>query len=323
MLFGLGFRGLCTRGQGLSDHEACERRLIRLREIMLNLKIAILAPPLDEKSAGIVALHRLYAELKIVDPETILLLYLGIGNNFSVALPDAKNIPPEELKSYYPETIFVVPEVLCASRLKDLRVARYYLNRIGAIAPAEADLENEFAITFHEGYCDRPFFYLPQYLGKFDIPDNFQSMQNSRIINCTYFGKSTGRYEEVSPLPTSILITRSWPESSDQYKQLLNISDYFFSFDALSSSNVDALMSGNKLVILDFFPNDESFFRKNFPDQPYLTAENYSSQEALDEYAERCNQWFQGLRETRNNFSILVDILHDSMTQFFSKDHKN
>lgn len=151
-----------------------------------------------------IALNRLYAELKIINPETILLLYFGIGNNFSVALSDSENISPEELKPYYPDTIFAVPEVLCASRLKDLRVARYYLNRIGAIAPAEADLENEFAITFHEGYCDLPFFYLPQYLGKFDIPDNFRSTQNSRIINCTNFGRGTGRYEEISPLPISL-----------------------------------------------------------------------------------------------------------------------
>ena len=290
---------------------------------MVKLKIAILAPPLDDKSAGIIALHRLYAELKIIDPETILLLYFGIGNNFSVALSDSKNISPEELKSYYPETIFVVPEVLCASRLKDLRVARYYLNRLGAIAPAEADLENEFAIAFHEGYCSWPFFYLPQYLGKPNIPDNFQSIQDQpRIINSTYFGKSTGRYTTASPLPTSILITRTWPESPSHYSQLLKISDYFFSFDALSSCNIDAVMSGNKVVLLDFFPNDELYFQTNFPDQPYLTTENYSSQEALDHYVDKCNQWFQGLRETRDNFSILVDILHNSLTQFFSKGHK-
>ena len=280
--------------------------------------IAVLAPPLDTKSGGIVCLHKLYTELRFIDPRTKLLLYKGIGNQFLVEVSESKFVVPEELNNYFPNTIFIVPEVLCGSRLMGLRIARYYLNKLGAVAPAKADVKTEFAITFNTAYCPKPFFYLPQFLGKPEIPDSFRSaIQSSKPINCTYYGKNAGRYENAIALPSSILITRSWPENPDHYLELLRLSEYFFSFDSVSSSNSDALLLGNKVVLLDFHPNTESIFNKIAPEQPYLTAENYASPEALEQYVEKCDQWLQGLRETKNNFDILVEILHESLNKFF------
>lgn len=46
---------------------------------------------------------------------------------------------------------------------------------------------------------------------------------------------------------------------------------------------------------------------------------NISSQEALVDYIDKCNQC---LGETRDNFRILLENLHNSLTQFFSTGNK-
>lgn len=282
------------------------------------MTIAVLAPAFTDKSAGILALYNLYESLAKLDNKTQIIKYRGIGDQFEIELSSGAFIEPESLQELSSNTIFVVPEVLCASRLQNLRIARYYLNRLGAIAPAKADRSKEFAITFNIEYSGLPCFYLPQYLSGLDIPQDFMILKKGpRPINATYYGKNSFRYDHDNPLPTSVLITRDWPESKEQYRQLLECSEYLFSFDALSSTNADAILLGCLVVLLDFHPNDEIFFKKVSPDLPFLTAENYGSEPAIAEYEKKCNAWFEGLRTTRDQFNHRVTMLHDQLLTFF------
>ena len=288
---------------------------------MSNLSIVVLAPTLDPKSAGIVVRHRLYNALMQIDQETQLLLYKGISNQFIVETASNEWIAPEQLGELFPDCIFIVPEVLCAKRLVGLRVARYYLNRLGAIAPAVADTAKEFAIAWNPEFCSEPFFYLFDYVGKVPLPASFESTQTkSRPINITYFGKNATNYKENFPLPTSILVTRSWPETTDHYLELMSMANYLFTFDCVSSTNVDALALGVKVVILDFYPHSEDIFRNKLSvNQPYLKAENYENEQAVKQYAEKCNKWLSNLREDQSNFEPNIKILYASIKRFFNE----
>lgn len=285
---------------------------------MLEFNLVILAPPFESKSAGIVVLHRLYAELSGIKPNTRLALYRGIGNKFDVETVDGNYVQPEDLNDLFPESIFIVPEVLCGSRLKNLRVARYYLNRLGAIAPAIANVDTEFSIAWSSQFYSEAHFYLFFHVGKVPIPPDFESTQtNSRPINATYFGKKAGNYKETFPLPTSILITRSWPESTEHYLELLSMSNYLFTFDSSTSTNADAIMLGVKVVILDFSPDGEDAFKKLAPSQPYLTAENYDKEYAITNYIDKCNRWIRNLRADQSRFEANVRTLYETLQKFF------
>lgn len=285
---------------------------------MSTYKIIILAPVFTEKSAGIVMLYRLFESMKRADPTTSLLNYQGIGNQFLITSTNG-DIEPERLSGLFPEAIFIVPEVLCGSRLKNLRVARYYLNSLGVIAPAQANVEREFAITFNPKFCDHAKFQLHDYLGKVPIPENFAATQtNSRPINLTYFGKNTNLYRETFPLPTSLLLTREWPELRDHYIKLLELSEYLFTFDATSSTSLDAQAAGVKVVILDFSPDTESTYAEAHPTQPYLNQTNYQSETAIDEYISRCDNMFRSIRSHISQFDSKVIELHELLIEFFA-----
>lgn len=287
------------------------------RPVMTELNILLLAPPLNEKSAGIVALYRLYNELYRIDETTQILVYQGFGNNFSVIVEDV-SVEPEEFGEIFPNSIFIIPEVLCASRLLGLRIARYYLNRLGAITPAKADTKSEFAIAFNKAFCQNCHFHLPIYLGKADIPVSFEATQeHSRPINLTYFGKTSAKYQGTAPLPSSLLIDRNWPESSDHYLELLGISEYFFTFDCISSTNTDAALAGAKVVILDFSPYGEEYFQSCKPG-PYLTAQNYNSESATQKYVTELNKWINDARNRQEKFPDKVSLLRLSLLQFFN-----
>ena len=291
---------------------------------MSNLSIVVLAPPLDPKSAGIVVLHRLYHALKNIDQKTQLLPYKGISNQFLVATASDEWVEPERLSELFIDSIFIVPEVLCASRLVGLRVARYYLNKLGAIAPAVANTADEFAIAWSPEFCSEPFFYLFDYVGKAPLPVNFESTQTkSRPINITYFGKNAANYKETFPMPTSILFTRSWPETTEHYLELMSMANYLFTFDCVSSTNVDALALGVKVVILDFYPHTENSFKDKLSvNQPYLTAENYENEQAIMLYAEKYEKWLSDSRKDQANFGSNTKVLYNSIKQFFTNQSK-
>ena len=285
---------------------------------MSTFQIIVLAPAFSEKSAGIVMLYRLFNAMKQVDPRTDLVIYQGIGNQFYI-ISNNGDIEPEDLSILFPRAIFIVPEVLCASRLKNLRVVRYYLNSLGAIAPANADTEKEFAITFNPKFCNHAMFQIHDYLGKVPVPVNFAATQiNPRPINLTYFGKNTRLYKENFPIPTSLLLTREWPESRSHYIKLLELSEYLFTFDATSSTSLDAHASGVKVVILDFSPDTEADYKKAYPNQPYLNQTNYQSETAIEEYISQCNTLFNSIRSQADQFSNKVIELHKLLLKFFS-----
>jgi len=130
----------------------------------------ILAPAFSEKSAGIVALYKLYEEITAQKIPSALIEYRGIGDNFQLATADGEWQDIAYLQTFdVGNIIFIVPEVLSTDGFPvNARIARYYLNRLGAICPATAR-SDEFKITSNPIFLADYDFHLPQYLGKIKL----------------------------------------------------------------------------------------------------------------------------------------------------------
>ena len=86
---------------------------------MSELSILVLAPPLNEKSAGIVALYRLYNELSRIDQTSQILVYQGFGNNFSV-IAEGVSVEPEELGKIFQTQFLSFPRCYVLLDYRDL-----------------------------------------------------------------------------------------------------------------------------------------------------------------------------------------------------------
>ena len=60
-----------------------------------------------------------------------------------------------------------------------------------------------------------------------------------RTFNSFYIGKGQGH-----PLPNCVEITRQYPAEKAELAQILNESRIFFSYDCVSSTNLDAILCG-------------------------------------------------------------------------------
>lgn len=280
----------------------------------------ILAPTFNHNSAGIVALYKLYGEITAQKIPCMLLEYAGIGDNFQLVTANRGRQDVAFLKTLDVENIiFIVPEVLSTSQFPtNARIARYFLNRLGAIWPATVR-SDEFKITSNPIFVDDYDFHLPQYLGKLKL-DKLPNTDQKRIINSTYFGKSHARYQNAGPLPTSILITRQWPQDFEDYLSILALSDHLFSFDACSSTNQEAILSGAKLVILDFETISKELLDSSFNPMPYLTRETYTNPDVLFDYAEKKQTYILNLKMIDSQFPSEVEELARALNIFFSRD---
>ena len=83
----------------------------------------VLAPEYNARSAGIVALHRLYEELVKQCIPACTPIYRGIGDDVSILVGEDEWIAPEQLINITKgNTIFIVPEVDKTTSLSEGRI---------------------------------------------------------------------------------------------------------------------------------------------------------------------------------------------------------
>jgi hypothetical protein len=281
--------------------------------------IAVLAPPLTTKSAGIIMLHSLIRGLNDLNIPSILVTYRGIGSQYEVSVDGITWHNPKSINEVVDNIeIIIIPEVISADSLPErANIGRYYLNKSGAIVPDVVFRESEYRIAFEPFFVDEPNFILWYYLGKVPIDSAHSDQETDRFINATYFGKLENKYSTTPPLPSSILITRQWPEKTEQYLQILKSSEYLFSFDSCSSTNTDAIICGAKLVLLDFDCLDKMSLGQCMFPIPFLCAENYSDPSAVTDYFAERKNWINDLRKNQEQFEKNVKLLVEDLYKFF------
>lgn len=154
-----------------------------------------------------------------------------------------------ECYAIYPETI--------ASRnaLNAGHVIRYFLNKNGALTGRPVDLgPDDFVLGFHAFEHPEPH-HVCSYTGQ-DL-DTFHSENTlsaeHRRLDLTYIGKGA-TFGVTDVVPGTAEITRTWPASKDQLAALLRNCRFFYTADAYSKINTEALSCGAIPVYLNNGP---------------------------------------------------------------------
>lgn len=167
--------------------------------------------------------------------------------------------------------IVVYPEIVSNNPLNARNVVRYFLNVDGKITGRRIALgPTDFRLAFHRMFRADAHFVL----GNAEFNPAFQ-MGNGRPIgertlDLTYIGKGD-MYGKAAAIKNSILITRAWPSDQNQLAQLLRHTRFFYSWDSVTSLNVEAILCGAMPVILRYEPiRKEDFDATELGPLPHL-----------------------------------------------------
>lgn len=135
-----------------------------------------------------------------------------------------------------PDAIVIYPEVITNNPLNAKKVVRYLLNKEAAIDGKPIDWGiNDFPMAYSKLYKDCNTLFYP-------IADIDTVNRNEpREYNSYYVGKGN-KYAVCLALPGCQEITTSTPR--EQYIDILNKSKILFTYDTLTSTNLDAALCG-------------------------------------------------------------------------------
>jgi hypothetical protein len=194
------------------------------------MKFTVYAPSYNDKSGGSWVLHFLCDQLNKIGYESKIFIYEAsqiVNPQFDTPL------------GYFEESTVIYPEIIVNNPLNAKNVVRYLLNKEGALQKrminwGKTDYPLAFSKAFRDNceslyypICDLSMFY-----------DN----GTERTQNAFYIGK--GYLTGDCPKLDCFEITRTFPSTKQELADVLRKSKILFSYDALSSTNIDAALCG-------------------------------------------------------------------------------
>jgi len=187
------------------------------------VKFTVVTPSYRRNSGGVWLLHFLCSQLNALGHKATVYIYTTEQvTNFG------------NLIGYDPDAIVIYPEVIINNPLNAKKVVRYLLNKEGAIDGKPINWgKNDFSMTYSKLYKDCDTLFYP-------IADTV-NRNEPREYNSYYVGKGS-KYAICPPLPGCQEITTS--TSREKYIDILNKSKIMFTYDTLTSTNLDAALCG-------------------------------------------------------------------------------
>ncbi len=247
----------------------------------------VFAPPYTDKSAGVMCLWRLAETINKIGRQALVINCEIVNGNFIISLDGKEWIPCNEntireMISPLHNPVVIHGENLDCKYFKGANVARYYLNKMGVLLNKGNASEGEYKVAFDKLFCDPYDYLLPQYTGKIslEIARGLQFMP--RNLDLTYIGKGH-IYHAVTPVVSgTVCLTRTWPDSADQYLKLLENTRFLYSYDSITSVLLDAVLMGAAPILLSWEPLGEKVMRSNVDDAfPLYTIDSFG-REAFD-----------------------------------------
>jgi hypothetical protein len=150
---------------------------------------------------------------------------------------------PQEISDYVHNSVVIYPDIVRGNPLGARRYATFVLGF------PKFKIESEFIISYAKNY-------IPNHdciLHKPFVSEHMHSREtmhwSQRSLSLTYFGKGPG-YADCSLVPGTVLIERDWPRDKHQLALLLRQCKYFFSWDSLSATNIDAVICGAVPILM-------------------------------------------------------------------------
>jgi hypothetical protein len=171
------------------------------------------------------------------------------------------------------EGIVVYPEIIVGNPLGAPRVVRYFLNKDGVVSGVKSRAkEKDFCLAYHQSFWPQAndLLCIPITEECFNDFDTRPTMD--REYDVTYIGKGH-QYAATFIVTGTIEITRSWPESKTELATLLKGARYFYSWDTVSSTNIDAIRCGAIPVFLQWNQiSREEIDKDDYGPYPHLLA---------------------------------------------------
>jgi len=208
-------------------------------------KFLIVTPPYNQQSNGVVILHELCESLKKLGFQCDKVLY-GFNDQRDLVI----NRTLAEIQEYVNDGYVIYPEVIAGNPLGAKRVVRYLLNFEGAVnGNALLAGPNDFILAFSKRFHPAPHGVLFRVLPKPGFDTINCSLPRHRPLDVTYIGKGA-QYDQCSIVPGTLEITRQFPTAKQQLSLILKKTRFFFSWDIVSDTSIDALLCGAIPVFL-------------------------------------------------------------------------
>ena len=222
------------------------------------LKFIVISSSIQSKSAGSMVLYRLPEDIRSLGYQANRILLRQIHKEEFLISVDEKNFIPfqtKTLEQYFdPEDVILIHgENLHHKYFDNFNVARFYLNKIGALKNIGVPRQGEYKIAWNSGFVENSDFILRRPLVK-QPKNEVLRLDQPRLIDLTYVGKGAIYDSRFSRLPGTIELTRTWPVDDDEYLLLLSKTRFLFTFDVQSAVVEEAIVYGVIPVLMTFQP---------------------------------------------------------------------
>lgn len=293
------------------------------------MEFVVVTPPYTAQSAGIVVMHELCDSLNKLGHKAAIIFARSSGqfdssseqNSYGPNLQWHPLHDQNEFDDFIDNGIIIYPEIVTGNPLNGKRVVRYLLNIEGAIGGNSMEAsKDDFILSFSYLYHKNPHAYLIKLPANssFNCENSAPSLERS--LDLTYIGKGT-RYDQCFTVKNTLEITRQWPKSKPELALLLKQTRYFYTWDAISQTNVDAIFCGAIPIFLSARPL-VSFSDLNKSELgPYPTADlNIQDNVISLDISEDFNL---KLYNFKNNYMNLIKNYNDRLSLVIKKIHKH
>ena len=217
----------------------------------------VIAPPYNSKSVGSIVLYNLVDEIRSLGYRATRVLLTQRNDQFFISV-DAQNYMPlgtETLAHLFDSknSVIIHGENLHHRFFDSFNVARFYLNKIGALRNVGVPKKGEYKIAWNKNFVDAPDFILRKIVIKKPVHENLQ-LHQPRLIDLTYVGKGQIYNKSFGRLPGTIELTRVWPNDVDEYLLLLSKARFLFTYDVTTTVIEEAIFYGVIPVLMTHLP---------------------------------------------------------------------
>lgn len=152
----------------------------------------------------------------------------------------------KSVRDFLHDGVIIYPEQITGNPLGASRVVKYLLYKDENYA---RESENEYVLSFSKLFHNHPDGYLFKPFGDANLHMNEARHWTRRTMDLTYFGKGP-QFINCFKIPETLMLSRKWPEDKNQLGILLRQCRYFFTWDAVSQTNLDAVACGAVPVVL-------------------------------------------------------------------------
>jgi protein O-GlcNAc transferase len=295
------------------------------------IKFLIVAPYYTDKSAGIVVLHELCSSLNILGHQAAMIL-TGSGQYtifndescYGPSLQRYKLKDKSEFNEFIRDGIVIYPEIETGNPLGGARIVRYLLNREGFVANNSINAsEKDFILSFSNLYHEAPDAYLIKLPLSpiFNVENTIDSLD--RTLDVTYIGKGH-KYSQCFVIPNTLEVNRQWPSNKRELAILFKNTRYFYTWDTVSQTNIDALFCGAIPVFMNPAPF-KSFdeLENEIGKFPMATATINNAEVFInisDDFTASLNRFKANYIELVNSYESRLVAVVDKIYQHFSSE---